>query len=94
MPINFAFAAKPAATQKGWAFQASSPKTFKAAPFGRLFFDSCVPRSFDASSRGLGRQAGQFTWRHSIDTDNEGNIYATEVNTGRRVQTFVFTKLD
>ncbi|MBB3982703.1 hypothetical protein GGR44_002369 [Sphingobium fontiphilum] len=41
----------------------------------------------------IGRQAGQFTWLHSIDTDSEGNIYATEVNTGRRVQKFVFTGL-
>ncbi|ETI63138.1 hypothetical protein C100_14175 [Sphingobium sp. C100] len=39
----------------------------------------------------VGRQAGQFTWLHSIDTDSAGNIYATEVNTGRRVQKLVFT---
>nr|WP_272798460.1 hypothetical protein [Sphingobium sp. AntQ-1] len=39
----------------------------------------------------VGRQAGQFTWLHSIDTDSDGNIYATEVNTGRRVQKLVFT---
>lgn len=37
-----------------------------------------------------GRQAGEFIWLHSIDTDSQGNIYATEVNTGRRVQKFVF----
>jgi DNA-binding beta-propeller fold protein YncE len=39
----------------------------------------------------VGRQAGQFTWLHSIDTDSQGNLYATEVNTGRRVQKLVFT---
>lgn len=39
----------------------------------------------------IGRQAGQFTWLHSIDTDSEGNLYTAEVGTGRRVQKFVFT---
>ena len=42
----------------------------------------------------VGRQAGQFTWLHSIDTDSEGNIYTTEVNTGRRVQKLVFTGIE
>jgi hypothetical protein len=42
----------------------------------------------------VGRQAGQFTWLHSIDTDSEGNIYATEVNTGRRIQKLVFTGIE
>ena len=42
----------------------------------------------------IGRQAGQFTWLHSIDTDSAGNIYATEVNTGRRVQKLVFTGIE
>ena len=42
----------------------------------------------------VGRQAGQFTWLHSIDTDSQGNIYATEVNTGRRVQKLVFTGIE
>lgn len=41
----------------------------------------------------IGRQAGQFTWLHSIDTDSRGNLYTTEVSTGRRVQKFVFTGL-
>lgn len=40
-----------------------------------------------------GRQAGQFTWMHSIDTDSQGNLYVTEVGTGRRVQKFVLTGL-
>lgn len=39
----------------------------------------------------IGRQAGQFTWMHSIDTDSHGNLYVTEVGTGRRVQKFVLT---
>lgn len=42
----------------------------------------------------VGRQAGQFTWLHSIDTDSDGNLYATEVNTGRRVQKLVFTGVE
>lgn len=42
----------------------------------------------------IGRQAGQFTWLHSIDTDSQGNIYTTEVNTGRRVQKLVFTGIE
>ncbi len=36
-----------------------------------------------------GRYPGQFTWLHSVDTDSKGNLYTTEVNTGRRVQKFV-----
>ncbi|MBK82027.1 MAG: hypothetical protein CMQ43_14050 [Gammaproteobacteria bacterium] len=39
----------------------------------------------------IGRQAGQFTWLHSIDVDSEGNLYATEVATGRRIQKLVLT---
>lgn len=42
----------------------------------------------------IGRQAGQFTWLHSIDTDSQGNIYTTEVNTGRRIQKLVFTGVE
>lgn len=38
----------------------------------------------------VGRQAGQFTWLHSIDVDSEGNLYVSEVNTGRRIQKLVF----
>jgi DNA-binding beta-propeller fold protein YncE len=37
-----------------------------------------------------GRYPGQFTWLHSIDTDSDGNLYTTEVNTGRRVQKLIF----
>ncbi|MEQ8485830.1 MAG: beta-propeller fold lactonase family protein [Pseudomonadales bacterium] len=39
----------------------------------------------------IGRQAGQFTWLHSIDVDGDGNLYATEVFTGRRAQKLVLT---
>lgn len=35
-----------------------------------------------------GRQAGQFEWVHNIATDSSGNIYTSEVNTGKRVQKF------
>lgn len=38
-----------------------------------------------------GRYPGQFIWLHSVDVDSEGNVYTTEVNTGRRVQRFVMT---
>ncbi|MEQ8411127.1 MAG: beta-propeller fold lactonase family protein [Erythrobacter sp.] len=37
-----------------------------------------------------GRYPGQFIWLHSVDVDSEGNVYTSEVNTGRRVQRFVF----
>ena len=36
-----------------------------------------------------GRYPGQFIWLHSVDVDSAGNVYTTEVNTGRRVQRFV-----
>lgn len=36
-----------------------------------------------------GRYAGQFNWVHNLAADSEGNLYATEVNTGKRVQKFV-----
>ena len=38
-----------------------------------------------------GRYPGEFIWLHSVETDAEGNVYTTEVNTGRRVQKFVLT---
>jgi DNA-binding beta-propeller fold protein YncE len=36
-----------------------------------------------------GRYAGQFHWVHSVAVDSQGNLYATEVDTGQRVQRFV-----
>lgn len=39
----------------------------------------------------IGRYAGEFTWLHSMAVDSKGNLYVTEVNTGRRVQKLVFT---
>lgn len=36
-----------------------------------------------------GRYPGQFIWLHSVDVDASGNVYTTEVSTGRRVQRFV-----
>ncbi len=41
-----------------------------------------------------GRYPGEFIWLHSLDVDSRGNIYTAEVNTGRRVQRFVFTGLE
>lgn len=41
----------------------------------------------------IGRQAGQFIWLHSIDVDSKGNLYATEVSTGQRVQKLVITEV-
>ncbi len=35
------------------------------------------------------RQAGQFEWVHNLAVDSKGNIYTSEVNTGKRVQKFV-----
>lgn len=42
----------------------------------------------------IGRQAGQFTWLHSIDIDSKGNLYVSEVNTGRRVQKLTYTGVE
>ncbi len=36
-----------------------------------------------------GRNAGQFNWVHNVAADSDGNLYTTEVNTGKRVQRFV-----
>ncbi len=35
-----------------------------------------------------GRMAGQFHWVHNIAIDSTGNLYTTEVDTGKRVQRF------
>ena len=40
-----------------------------------------------------GRYPGQFIWLHSVDVDSKGNVYTTEVGSGRRVQRFVFQGL-
>lgn len=37
-----------------------------------------------------GRYPGQFIWLHSVAIDSAGNLYTTEVGTGRRVQKFLF----
>lgn len=39
-----------------------------------------------------GRQAGQFEWVHNLACDSRGNIYTSEVNTGKRVQKFVLQR--
>ena len=36
-----------------------------------------------------GRQPGQFKWVHNIAIDSKGNLYTSEVGTGRRAQKFV-----
>jgi DNA-binding beta-propeller fold protein YncE len=36
-----------------------------------------------------GRYAGEFHWVHDMATDSQGNLYAGEVDTGKRVQKFV-----
>lgn len=35
-----------------------------------------------------GRMAGEFKWVHNIAIDSKGNLYASEVGTGRRAQKF------
>ena len=40
-----------------------------------------------------GRQAGQFHWVHNVAVDSKGNLYTTEVDTGKRAQKFVFRGL-
>ncbi|UCG28206.1 MAG: hypothetical protein JSV24_02275 [Bacteroidales bacterium] len=37
----------------------------------------------------IGRYAGQFIWLHSLAVDSKGNIYTSEVHTGKRVQKFI-----
>ena len=37
---------------------------------------------------GPGRNAGRFHWIHNIAVDSDGNVYTTEVDTGKRVQKF------
>lgn len=39
-----------------------------------------------------GRMAGQFEWVHNCACDSQGNIYTSEVNTGKRVQKFAIQK--
>lgn len=41
-----------------------------------------------------GRYPGEFIWLHSVDVDSKGNLYTTEVNTGRRVQKLVLTGIE
>jgi hypothetical protein len=36
-----------------------------------------------------GRSAGQFHWVHNMAVDSVGNIYTTEVDSGKRAQKFV-----
>lgn len=36
----------------------------------------------------IGRQAGQFEWVHNMAIDSQGNLYTTEVGSGRRAQMF------
>ena len=36
-----------------------------------------------------GREPGQFHWVHNLAVDSKGNIYTTEVDTGKRAQKFV-----
>ncbi|HZF03885.1 MAG TPA: hypothetical protein VE932_06090 [Patescibacteria group bacterium] len=37
-----------------------------------------------------GRSAGQFHWIHNMAVDSKGNVYTTEVDTGKRAQKFVY----
>lgn len=37
-----------------------------------------------------GRYAGQFHWVHNLAVDSKGNLYTTEVDTGKRAQKFVY----
>ena len=42
----------------------------------------------------VGRYPGQFTWLHSVVADSKGNLYTSEVGTGRRVQKLVYLGTD
>lgn len=41
-----------------------------------------------------GRYPGEFIWLHSVDVDSDGNLYTTEVGTGRRTQKLLFTGIE
>lgn len=58
---------------------------------GRVWILDNESRNIIGSFGRVGRYPGQFTWLHSVEADSEGNIYTTEVGTGRRVQKFVLT---
>jgi hypothetical protein len=38
-----------------------------------------------------GRMAGDFHWVHNLALDSKGNVYTTEVDTGKRAQKFLLT---
>jgi DNA-binding beta-propeller fold protein YncE len=38
-----------------------------------------------------GRNAGEFHWVHNLAVDSKGNIYTTEVDTGKRAQKFLLS---
>jgi len=38
----------------------------------------------------IGRYSGQFIWLHNLAVDSRGNIYTSEVHTGKRVQKFIY----
>lgn len=38
-----------------------------------------------------GRNAGEFHWVHNLAIDSKGNLYTTEVDTGKRAQKFRYT---
>ncbi len=58
----------------------------------------CTNTSYSRSSRDSGavvstlgrpgRYAGQFHWVHALAIDSKGNLYAGEVDNGKRVQKF------
>ena len=37
-----------------------------------------------------GRMAGDFHWVHNIAVDSKGNVFTTEVDTGKRAQKFIY----
>ena len=46
------------------------------------------PAKFVGTFGRNGRNAGEFHWVHNIAIDSKGNIYTTEVDTGKRAQKF------
>ena len=38
-----------------------------------------------------GRMAGEFHWVHNLAVDSKGNVFTTEVDTGKRAQKFLFS---
>ncbi|MEM8635771.1 MAG: beta-propeller fold lactonase family protein, partial [Pseudomonadota bacterium] len=61
---------------------------------GRIWILDAETYEFLGAVGRNGRYPGEFIWLHSVDVDSDGNLYTTEVNTGRRVQKFLLMNVE